>query len=238
MPPANGLPDEMRPTTTARPGFDPLSLDPSTAGRILAGLAADDAPAAYAPVARLLDALRAPALDEELAGEAAALAAFAAVGPHPAPPPRTWASVRRFGRFGKVKVAVASVVGGLSLTTGLAAAGALPGPAQGLAADALAHVGITVPNPDTDARGGDAPKPAPAPAKPADNHGAEVSDTARTTDAEGREKGAEVSDTASNGKSRAGEDRPAPTPAPTTPDPAKKPAEPPAKGKGAGRAGR
>lgn len=232
----NAVPDEMRPTTPSRPGFDPLSLDPSTAGRLLDGLAADDVPPAYTPVARLLAALRAPAQDGELSGESAAVAAFAAVGPQPHPAPRTRASV--WG-LRKVKVAVASVVGGLTLTTGLAAAGALPGPAQGFAADALSHVGITVPDPNADARGsggagrtrGADESDSRAPAERPDTHGSDVSDKARSTDAEGRDKGAEVSDTASNGKSRAGEPRPPAerTETPASPDgPRAKPAEAPA----------
>lgn len=226
----NGVPDEMRPTTPSRPGFDPLSLDPSTAGRLLDGLAADDVPPAYTPVARLLEALRAPAQERELSGESAALAAFAAVGPQPHPAPRTRASV--WG-LRKVKVVVASVVGGLTLTTGLAAAGALPGPAQGFAADALSHVGITVPDPNADARGSggtgrggdvdDSDVP-PSTERPA-NHGADVSDKARTTDAEGRDKGAEVSDAASNGKSRAGDSGAPGAPPDERPGPAE-PAEP------------
>lgn len=205
----------MRPTTTTgRSGTDPLDLDPSTAGRLLDGLAADDAPAAYAAVAKVLTAAaRGAVLPEELAGESAAVASFAAVGPQPVA-----AQVTAKGSAwlrNKVKAGVAVVVGGLTLTTGLAAAGALPGAAQSVASEALERVGISVPNPNDnagdhpDSRGTSADE-APATEAPASNapegtHGAEVSGTARTTDAEGREKGAEVSGVASDGKSQAGD---------------------------------
>jgi hypothetical protein len=60
------------------------SLDADTAERLLSGrLDPDDAPPAYAGVARLLQAAAAPASPDELAGQAAALALFrtARVGP-------------------------------------------------------------------------------------------------------------------------------------------------------------
>jgi hypothetical protein len=54
-------------------------LDEDTADRLLRGrLDPADAPSAYAPVARLVKAARGPATPEELAGEAAAIAAFTA----------------------------------------------------------------------------------------------------------------------------------------------------------------
>lgn len=223
----------MRPTTTTagRSGADPLDLDPSTAGRLLDGLAADDAPAAYAPVAKVLAAAaRSAARPEELAGESAAVASFAAVGPQPAR--HRMAAKGSTWLRSKVKAGVAVLVGGLTLTTGLAAAGALPGAAQSVASEALERVGITVPNPNEkagdhpDSRGSSADEPAtnddggePAVSNeaPDGTHGAEVSGTARTTDAEGQDKGAEVSGVASDGKSRAG-DAPGGPPAETGPN--------------------
>lgn len=224
----------MRPTATDRSGFDPLSLDPSTAGRLLDGLAADDAPAAYAPLAQLLAAACGPAEADELAGESAAVAAFAAVGPQPVADPAKAAAKgsiwERSRARRSLKIAVATVVGGLTLTTGLAAAGALPGAAQMVASEALAKVGISVPNPNDkagahpDSRGSSADHPEAPDSTTTESggsedtggpkdgtHGAEVSGTARTTDAEGRDKGAEVSGVASDGKSRAGDQPAAPT---------------------------
>lgn len=193
----------MHTTTPDCSGADPLDLDPSTAGRLLDGLGMDDVPDAYASVAQVLAAVRRPAQAEELTGEAAAVAAFAAAVSAPVVKGSTWLR-------GKAKAAAAVLVSGFTLTTGLAAAGALPGPAQSVASEALERVGISVPNPHDDA-----PPPPPAPVAkddpaasteaPDGTHGAEVSDTARTTEAEGRDKGAEVSGVASDGKSRAGE---------------------------------
>ena len=215
----------MRPTTADRSGHDPLSLDPSTAGRLLDGLAADDAPAAYSPVAMARAARRGPAEPGELTGESAAVAAFAAVGPQPVKADLKGSGWLRSRT--RLKVAVATFVGGLTMTTGLAAAGALPGAAQSIASEALERVGISVPNPSDkagdhpDTRGSSADNaPTEAPdssttesgdsGPKADTHGAEVSNTARTTDAEGRAKGAEVSGVASDGKSQAGQGQGAP----------------------------
>ncbi len=48
-------------------------------------------------------------------------------------------------RFGRLAVAMAAIVGFVAGTTGLAMAGALPGPAQGAAVDVLSVVGIDAP---------------------------------------------------------------------------------------------
>jgi hypothetical protein len=132
--------------------FDPLTVDPSTTARILDGLGADDAPPAYAAVARVLAAASAPAQPAELRGEASAMAAFEAMGYRAQP---TIASTRRsrmsslLSRLASAKLAAAAVVGGMTLTTGLAAAGALPSNVQSAASDTLSHIGIVVPNPKT-----------------------------------------------------------------------------------------
>jgi len=67
------------------------------------------------------------------------LAAMAAVGPDPA------ATERKRWRFTWRAVAAAAVVGFLAGSTGLAAAGSLPDPAQDVAHDVLDAVGIDVP---------------------------------------------------------------------------------------------
>ena len=104
-------------------------------------------------------------------------------------------------------------LGGVSAA---AAAGTLPTAAQDGLANAASHVGVTLPashdsHPTKDSHPGGKPESdagaetdatpesdAPADVTPAtpnthDNHGAEVSETAHTTDATGRDKGAEIS---------------------------------------------
>src|SRR5690348_11921496 len=77
-------------------------------------------------------------------GEGAAVAAVVeAIRSSPAPGPAR----RRAGAHTKVKVVAAAAVAVLTLTGSLAAADALPGPAQEVAADALDVVGVPVPNP-------------------------------------------------------------------------------------------
>jgi len=115
------------------------------------------------------------------------------------------------------------------LTGGLAAAGALPDPAQRLAADVLSHVGVSVPRPGDQPPGatGIDRQPATVPtddaALPAAaEHGVEVSEAAHS-DTTGPGKGTEVSDVARDGH---GADRPAGPPLTPTPTPAI-PARPP-----------
>jgi hypothetical protein len=181
----------------------------------------------------LITALRAPATSDELVGESAAVAAFMAADA----PADVRAARPVLARRHRLRLAVAAAVGGLSLTTGLAAAGALPGAAQQVASDTLSHVGIDVPNPNDHAgdhpgsRGqsgedhGKATAEANEHGPDTTTHGAEVSNTAKTTDATGADKGAEISTVASDGRSQAGADehgkpadagKPAETPA--TPD--------------------
>lgn len=81
---------------------------------------------------RRLDDLGSQPVDDEVAR--AHLTAMAAVD---APSPRS--------RFGWRAVAAAALVGFLAGSTGLAAAGTLPDPAQDVAHDVLARVGIDVP---------------------------------------------------------------------------------------------
>jgi len=207
--------------------LDRNELDPDTAGRLLDGLSADDVPAPYTEVARLLNAARGPVQRHEVAGEAAALAAFAKVGPAAGeavaavPAHTSWRTSLR-ARLTTRKLAVAAVIGGLSMFSGLAAAGALPGAAQQAASDALAKVGISVPSPNSHANGH-----ADSRGKSASHHtdatdntgsttstttkGSVISNLARTTDATGADKGATISKAASDGKSHAGEDHPSTT---------------------------
>ena len=118
---------EMRQLLASLKSIDP-DLDLVTADRLLAGrLDPADAPAGYAAVARLLAAAAGPASPEELAGEQAVIAEFAAaVRPKPPTLPRR-ASVPRLLR---VKVAAVAVAAVLSIGGVVAAAGLVSSPAQ------------------------------------------------------------------------------------------------------------
>jgi hypothetical protein len=136
----NGFPADM----------DPFALDTGTAERLVAGsLDAGDAPPEYRGVAQTLQALRQPADSAELAGapetvERIAAAVVVARRARPEPRPK-----RPPARAGKLASVVASIV--LTLTSGLAVAGALPESAQDVASVVLGRVGISIPT------GGDQP---------------------------------------------------------------------------------
>ncbi|MCU1450239.1 MAG: hypothetical protein JWP02_2409, partial [Acidimicrobiales bacterium] len=130
-------------------------LHSDVADRLLAGnLDPEDAPRGYGEVVALLQAAAIPSRDG-LPGEAAAVAAVVEAirtsTSLPTPTPNQRKSV-----ITKAKIAAAGLAGALSLTTGLAAANALPGAAQNVASDTLAKVGVSVPSPNHHA--GDHPK--------------------------------------------------------------------------------
>jgi hypothetical protein len=187
------------------------ALDDVTADRLLAGgIAPDDAPPGYQDVARALHAAAMTATDAPTNDGATAVAAFLDAIP-----------TRRTARMKKWKIAAATLAGGLTLSTGLAAADVLPGAAQDVASDALAKVGISVPsnhNDNANTRGKSADhKPAkdaeveddssPSTTKP-DNHGSVVSKVAGDKTTEGADHGSAVCSTASDGKCQP-EDKPA-----------------------------
>jgi hypothetical protein len=126
-------------------------LDPSSAERLLSGLAEDDAPPGFAPVAALLRAAAEPEAACDAGAEAATVAAMVAVlEPAPAPIRTLDHATRRrpmFPTFLHTKLAAAALAGGLALTGGAAAAatGALPDPVQDLVADAAAKAGLDLP---------------------------------------------------------------------------------------------
>jgi len=213
-----------------------FAIDADTVERLLNGaLTPEDAPHRFGEVAALLHTAALPT-SSALDGEAAAVESVVeAIRSAPAAQPVP----RRKTVLTKAKIAAAGVVGALTLTSGLAAANALPGAAQTVASDALDKIGVSVPSPNDHA--GDHPNgrgksgehhdttaDANNGNKPTDNKGAEISNLARTTDATGADKGAVISNTASDGKSHAGEDHgsaakpdtpggpPASTPAPST----------------------
>jgi hypothetical protein len=175
-----------------------LPLDDATADRLAAGeLHPHDAPPGYAGVARLLtDAPLGPAGTEigaELLG-----AMVRAIDSRPT-------NVRTRPVLSKLLTAkVATAVAAVAFaTTGAAAAatGNLPDPAQDAVSDAVSHVGLELPTGSEDHPTGPADNPTDA-----DDHGATVSEVARTTEATGAEKGAAVSEAARAGHGPDGAD--------------------------------
>lgn len=182
-----------------------LMLDETTADLLLDGLLApEDVPPEYADVVGLVRALSLPPTAAELSMQAVAVEATLTeltLRPAPrgskgpvSPSGRKWS---RQSRFFRTKVASLVVVGALVGTTGLAAAGALPGPLQDAASKVLAKVGISVPTSD---------------GHPASS-GEDISKVATTTDATGVDKGAEISTAVSGGQSKAGQNGKASHPA-------------------------
>jgi hypothetical protein len=118
----------------------------------------DDLPGAPGALAAVLLALRAPATDEDLAGEAAAIAVYRscqAVGT--SPPARNDRA-----RTAKV-LTVAAAVALATVTGGAAAAGRLPADVQDMASELLGKVGIHIPVGDR-TKGEDPPRPDGRPA--------------------------------------------------------------------------
>jgi hypothetical protein len=192
------------------------SVDTQTAERLLSGLPAADAPPAYATTAQALGVLRQDALDPELLGESQAVSQIAAAtvsGP-------TTSRRSTMTRLRAAKIAAAAAAGVLSLSTGLAVAGALPGAASDVASDTLSTLGISTPGPNSHAgnhpntRGSSAAHSTtnPAATPPAGTKGDQISDLATSTNAVGVNKGAQISTAASNGQSQAGQHGTAPTP--------------------------
>jgi hypothetical protein len=192
---------------------DPLGLDEHTAEWLVSGsLPAADAPPEYRRVAAALGSLAVGVTDADHADEYSAVAMMAheVASPAPRSPRRSPVCTK----FRSAKVAAATLVGGLSLVTGLAMAGALPGAAQDVASNMLDKVGVSTPSPNgnagdhPDTRGNSADHPSsdvPS-SQPSDpGRGAEISNLATTTNATGVDKGAEISSTASNGTSQAGQ---------------------------------
>jgi hypothetical protein len=138
--PDDALPPEMR----WLPGSPPAGrhpLDAATAERMLAGsLDPADAPPGYADVARVLAAATRSASEEELAGEAAALAAFRASR---RPAHRRSRRSPVLGKLIGAKAIVAALAGTITIGTAAAAAtGALPDPAQRVAHGLLGGLGV------------------------------------------------------------------------------------------------
>ena len=186
---------------------DTLGLDEETAERLLAGMPADDAPPDYTAAAEVLNAVTGPATTRERLAELEAVAAMAATVASGSVVPTSRRSPVLI-KLRSAKVAVSAAAAALSLTTGLAMAGALPGAAQGIASNMLASLGISTPGPNSHAgtnphsRGNatGASNQAPDPTK-----GSQISSLATGNDATGVNKGAQISTAASGGQSQAGQ---------------------------------
>ena len=162
-------------------------IDEDTTDRLLAGrIDPDDAPPGYAEVARILQAAGSLPRSEHLSREVEHVAAA-----------REAMSLRSpsIGGAGGSPTRRHRMLAGLVLTgavvgiPGLAAANALPDPAQHAVSRVLDKVGISVPGNET---------------HPAST-GQEISSIATTTTSTGVAKGAEISTAASGGKSQAGQ---------------------------------
>jgi hypothetical protein len=177
-------------------------------------------PAGADPLAQLLDTLRRPGLDDELAGEvrsvtliAAATRAAGTVDQHRRAPMAS----RRL----RLSLTAAFTGAVLVAMSGLAYAGALPSPAQGVASDVLAKVGMSLPASHNDSAA-DEGSAGPAADDPAGDTGGtedtggttgdDTGDTGDTGDTSG--SGDEGSDSGNHGKgkeiSKLAHDTPAP----------------------------
>ena len=162
-------------------------IDDDTMDRLLAGrIDPDDAPPGYAEVARILQAAGSPPRGEHLSREVEQVAAARRVMSLGSP-----SSGGTGGSPSRRRRALAGLIvtGALAGIPGLAAAHALPDPAQHAVSRVLDKVGISVPGNET---------------HPAST-GQEISSIATTTTSTGVAKGAEISTAASGGKSQAGQ---------------------------------
>lgn len=163
------------------------TIDEDTTDRLLAGrIHPDDAPPGYAGVARILQATGSLPRSEHLSREAELVAAAREVMGLRAPP-----GGGAGGSHTRHRRALAGLIvtGALLGIPGLAAANALPDPAQHAVSRVFDKVGISVPDSED---------------HPAST-GQEISNIATTTNSIGVAKGAEISTAASGGKSQAGQ---------------------------------
>jgi hypothetical protein len=122
-----------------------MQMDSQTADRLLTGrVEPDDAPPGYAGAARLLQMARVEVALAEVGRERETVAAMAAVRKHRQGRPRNGRS-RTMNRSLKLKIGGAALVAAVMGSSGLAVAGALPGPAQRAAAHVLDKIGVSLP---------------------------------------------------------------------------------------------
>jgi len=137
--------------------FDTV-LDPDTAERLLDGrLPLEDAPPDAHGVTQVINRLAVAPTAAELENESAAVAAIAAAVRRSAPT-RPPAGVP-VGKYRITRMAAACTMGALTLFGGLAAANALPRPAQRMAANVFGSFGVSIPKGDDAAHGDQTPAP-------------------------------------------------------------------------------
>jgi chitinase len=129
-------------------------IDDTTAEALLAGgLSPDDVPRGYAGLAGMIQAATGPTIPAEMASELLVVAAgVAAVRSAPTIGPTTLRRKSMLTKLRSAKVAAIAVTAVLA-TSGVAAAatGTLPPGAQTTVANTVAHVGISVPKPNSHA---------------------------------------------------------------------------------------
>ena len=173
-------------------------LDDDAADRLLAGrIVPQDAPRGFQGVAAVVQAVLAPPVSAEVAGERDAVEAAIRMAGADAELRQLTIPGRTPMRTRSLRLKLTGAVAGALVVAsgGLAFAGALPSAAQDAVSNALSHVGITVPTSD------DHPTSEGYPA----STGEEISGIATTTESEGVDKGAEISGIASGGMSQAGQ---------------------------------
>jgi hypothetical protein len=157
-------------------------LTAERAEAILSGRGNKDDDPLGAGLGLAFDELRREVLGEPASGVAARhLAAMIAASEKSSD--RRMRMARKWKPLRPARLATVGLAAAVVLFVGLAAAGALPGPAQDAVADAASLVGIDLP-------GGTANESA--------EHGQEVSETARSTELEGCEKGMAVAEVATS----------------------------------------
>ena len=125
-------------------------IDDSTAERLLSGrLSPDDAPPGYAGLAGMVQAATGPTIPAELASELRVVAAGVAAVRSAHTTPRRKSMLTKLLSAKVAAIAVTAVLA----TAGAAAAatGTLPAPAQTTVSNTAAHVGISVPKPNSHA---------------------------------------------------------------------------------------
>lgn len=168
-------------------------LDEGTADRLAAGeLHPHDAPPGYAAVAAVLSSAQADLVPTEIDQALLGSMVRAITTSSSTPTVRTQTMLSKLLSAKIATIAAAAVL--TSAGAAAAATGNLPAPAQDAVAEAASHVGFDLPASGDDHPTGNGDNPTEA-----DAHGAEVSETARTTESTGADKGAEVSETARAG---------------------------------------
>src|SRR5258708_16490010 len=144
-----------------------FALDELTADRLLSGqVAPQDAPPGYQRIARAVQTAAVPAPEIGTTHEAAAVAALVEALRSNSP---TNGPVRRksmLARLLSAKVAAIAAVTVFGATAAAAATNTLPDPAQTVVSDAAAHVGLSIPKPNSHANAHAADHPGKPDSKP------------------------------------------------------------------------